>query len=65
MTELFCTAVDMAVYQRLTPNVEPALKEKTSKDMDAFANGVPRMLSHIGFVTAFSTIANFPQTYWH
>ncbi|KIM51232.1 hypothetical protein SCLCIDRAFT_33615 [Scleroderma citrinum Foug A] len=41
---LYCKGADTVIYQRLSPNVDPVLKEKTSKDMDTFANGGLRTL---------------------
>lgn len=41
---LYCKGADTVIYQRLSPNVHPALTEKTSKDMDTFANGGLRTL---------------------
>ncbi|KAH7890567.1 hypothetical protein F5I97DRAFT_1798880 [Phlebopus sp. FC_14] len=41
---LYCKGADSVIYERLSPDVDPALKEKTSKDMDAFANGGLRTL---------------------
>ncbi len=41
---LYCKGADSVIYQRLTPNHDPELKEKTSKDMETFANGGLRTL---------------------
>ncbi|KAG0701867.1 hypothetical protein DFH29DRAFT_924776 [Suillus ampliporus] len=41
---LYCKGADSVIYERLAANVDPALKEKTSKDMDFFANGGLRTL---------------------
>lgn len=41
---LYCKGADSVIYERLSPSVDAALKEKTSKDMDAFANGGLRTL---------------------
>ena len=41
---LYCKGADSVIYERLAANVNPALKEKTSKDMDFFANGGLRTL---------------------
>lgn len=41
---LYCKGADTVVYERLSPDVDPALKEKTTKDMDMFANGGLRTL---------------------
>ena len=41
---LYCKGADTVIYQRLSENVDPALKEKTTKDMDTFANGGLRTL---------------------
>ncbi|KAI5988265.1 hypothetical protein EDC04DRAFT_2884149 [Pisolithus marmoratus] len=41
---LYCKGADTVIYERLSPNVDQVLKEKTSKDMDTFANGGLRTL---------------------
>jgi len=41
---LYCKGADSVVYERLSANADPALKEKTTKDMDMFANGGLRTL---------------------
>ncbi|OJA07656.1 hypothetical protein AZE42_09081 [Rhizopogon vesiculosus] len=41
---LYCKGADSVIYERLAPNMDPTLKEKTSKDMDFFANGGLRTL---------------------
>jgi phospholipid-translocating ATPase len=41
---LYCKGADSVIYQRLLPGVDPALEEKTTKDMDSFANGGLRTL---------------------
>ncbi|KAG1725617.1 phospholipid-transporting ATPase 1 [Suillus paluster] len=41
---LYCKGADSVIYERLAANVDPALKEKTTKDMDFFANGGLRTL---------------------
>ncbi|KAH9913379.1 phospholipid-translocating P-type ATPase [Amylocystis lapponica] len=41
---LYCKGADSIVYQRLAANHDPALKAKTSQDMEAFANGGLRTL---------------------
>ncbi|KAH8088928.1 phospholipid-transporting ATPase 1 [Cristinia sonorae] len=41
---LYCKGADSVIYERLRPDHDPVLKEKTSKDMEAFANGGLRTL---------------------
>ena len=41
---LYCKGADSVIYQRLRPDHDPVLKESTSKDMEAFANGGLRTL---------------------
>ncbi|KAG9309612.1 hypothetical protein JVU11DRAFT_10273 [Chiua virens] len=41
---LYCKGADSVIYERLSANVDPALKEKTTKDMDMFANSGLRTL---------------------
>ncbi|CCM05301.1 uncharacterized protein FIBRA_07515 [Fibroporia radiculosa] len=41
---LYCKGADSVVYQRLAPDHDPQLKEKTSQDMELFANGGLRTL---------------------
>ncbi|KAI9573070.1 hypothetical protein HD554DRAFT_2058642 [Boletus coccyginus] len=41
---LYCKGADSVVYERLSASVDPVLKEKTTKDMDMFANGGLRTL---------------------
>ncbi|KAG1865472.1 hypothetical protein DFJ58DRAFT_911947 [Suillus subalutaceus] len=41
---LYCKGADSVIYERLAADVDPALKEKTTKDMDFFANGGLRTL---------------------
>lgn len=41
---LYCKGADSVIYERLAENHDPVLKEKTSKDMDTFANGGLRTL---------------------
>ncbi|KAG8221446.1 hypothetical protein J3R82DRAFT_1642 [Butyriboletus roseoflavus] len=41
---LYCKGADSVIYERLSASVDPALKEKTTKDMDMFANGGLRTL---------------------
>lgn len=41
---LYCKGADTVIYERLAADVDPALKEKTTKDMDFFANGGLRTL---------------------
>ena len=41
---LYCKGADSVIYERLAENQDLALNEKTSKDMDAFANGGLRTL---------------------
>ena len=41
---LYCKGADSVIYQRLKPDHDPVLKEKTSKDMETFANGGLRTL---------------------
>ncbi|KAJ3555310.1 hypothetical protein NM688_g2646 [Phlebia brevispora] len=41
---LYCKGADSVIYQRLAADHDPAVKENTSKDMEAFANGGLRTL---------------------
>lgn len=41
---LYCKGADSVIYQRLTEDHDPELKAKTSRDMEAFANGGLRTL---------------------
>ncbi|KAI0954200.1 hypothetical protein AcV7_007497 [Taiwanofungus camphoratus] len=41
---LYCKGADSVIYQRLKADHDPELKAKTSKDMEAFANGGLRTL---------------------
>ena len=41
---LYCKGADSVIYQRLRSDHDVALKEKTAKDMEAFANGGLRTL---------------------
>jgi phospholipid-translocating ATPase len=41
---LYCKGADSVIYERLAPNHDPVLKEKTANDMEAFANGGLRTL---------------------
>jgi phospholipid-translocating ATPase len=41
---LYCKGADSVVYERLSASVDPALKDKTTKDIDMFANGGLRTL---------------------
>ncbi|KIP01649.1 hypothetical protein PHLGIDRAFT_32482 [Phlebiopsis gigantea 11061_1 CR5-6] len=41
---LYSKGADSVIYQRLTADHDPGLKERTSKDMEAFANGGLRTL---------------------
>lgn len=41
---LYCKGADSVVYERLSADVDPELKEKTTKDIDMFANGGLRTL---------------------
>ncbi|EGN94457.1 hypothetical protein SERLA73DRAFT_96604 [Serpula lacrymans var. lacrymans S7.3] len=41
---LYCKGADSVIYERLAPDHDPALKESTNKDMEAFANGGLRTL---------------------
>jgi phospholipid-translocating ATPase len=41
---LYCKGADSVIYERLAANVDQGLREKTSKDMDFFANGGLRTL---------------------
>lgn len=41
---LYCKGADSVIYQRLTDDHDPELKARTSKDMEAFANGGLRTL---------------------
>ncbi|KAI5988465.1 hypothetical protein F5J12DRAFT_786861 [Pisolithus orientalis] len=36
---LYCKGADTIIYKQLLPDVNPVLKEKTTKDGDMFANG--------------------------
>jgi phospholipid-translocating ATPase len=41
---LYCKGADSVIYERLATNHDPFLKEKTSEDMESFANGGLRTL---------------------
>ncbi|KAF9044299.1 phospholipid-transporting ATPase 1 [Panaeolus papilionaceus] len=41
---LYCKGADSVIYERLTKDHDPVLKEQTSKDMEAFANNGLRTL---------------------
>ncbi|KAF9223068.1 phospholipid-translocating P-type ATPase [Gyrodon lividus] len=41
---LYCKGADSVIYERLSTKRDPALEEKTIKDMDSFANGGLRTL---------------------
>ncbi|KAI0320024.1 phospholipid-translocating P-type ATPase [Amylostereum chailletii] len=41
---LYCKGADSVIYERLAADHDPELKEKTAKDMEAFANGGLRTL---------------------
>ncbi|EIN05442.1 phospholipid-translocating P-type ATPase [Punctularia strigosozonata HHB-11173 SS5] len=41
---LYCKGADSVIYERLAADHDPELKERTSKDMEAFANGGLRTL---------------------
>ncbi|KAI0794941.1 phospholipid-translocating P-type ATPase [Abortiporus biennis] len=41
---LYCKGADSVIYQRLASDHDPVLKEQTTKDMEAFANGGLRTL---------------------
>ncbi|KAA1479229.1 phospholipid-translocating P-type ATPase [Dentipellis sp. KUC8613] len=41
---LYCKGADSVIYERLAADCDPVLKEKTSKDMEAFANSGLRTL---------------------
>lgn len=41
---LYCKGADSVIYQRLAADHDPAIKEKTSQDMEAYANGGLRTL---------------------
>ncbi|KAI0077495.1 phospholipid-translocating P-type ATPase [Panus rudis PR-1116 ss-1] len=41
---LYCKGADSVIYQRLRPDHDPILKEKTAKDMESFANSGLRTL---------------------
>ena len=41
---LYCKGADSVIYARLAPDHDPVLKEKTSKDMESFANSGLRTL---------------------
>lgn len=41
---LYCKGADSAIYQRLAADQDPVIKEKTSKDMESFANSGLRTL---------------------
>ncbi|KAG2151660.1 uncharacterized protein EDB93DRAFT_1274319 [Suillus bovinus] len=60
---LYCKGADSVIYERLAANVDPALKEKTTKDMDFFANGGLRTLC-IGYrVLAEDEFLRWLRTY--
>ena len=41
---LYCKGADSVIYERLAPDHDPELREKTSKDIEMFANGGLRTL---------------------
>jgi phospholipid-translocating ATPase len=41
---LYCKGADSVIYERLTPDHDPFLKEQTQKDMESFANSGLRTL---------------------
>ncbi|KAI0037154.1 phospholipid-translocating P-type ATPase [Vararia minispora EC-137] len=41
---LYCKGADSVIYERLAADHDPVLKDKTAKDMEAFANGGLRTL---------------------
>ena len=41
---LYCKGADSVIYERLTSDHDPVLKEQTQKDMESFANGGLRTL---------------------
>jgi phospholipid-translocating ATPase len=41
---LYCKGADSVIYERLAADHDPVLKERTAKDMEAFANGGLRTL---------------------
>jgi phospholipid-translocating ATPase len=41
---LYCKGADSVIYERLAANVDQDLREKTSEDMDFFADGGLRTL---------------------
>ncbi|KAL1740994.1 hypothetical protein HDZ31DRAFT_46374 [Schizophyllum fasciatum] len=41
---LYCKGADSVIYERLSPDHDPALKEATARDMEAFANSGLRTL---------------------
>lgn len=65
---LYCKGADSVIYQRLTADHDPELKENTSKDMEAFANGGLRTLciayrylteeEYIGWQRVYDAAAN-------
>ncbi|KAG1886321.1 P-type ATPase, partial [Suillus fuscotomentosus] len=60
---LYCKGADSVIYERLAKDVDPALKEKTTKDMDFFANGGLRTLC-IGYrVLEEDEFLRWVQTY--
>lgn len=60
---LYCKGADSVIYERLAADVDPALKEKTTKDMDFFANGGLRTLC-IGYrVLAEDEFLRWLRTY--
>ncbi|PSR73519.1 hypothetical protein PHLCEN_2v10631 [Hermanssonia centrifuga] len=65
---LYCKGADSVIYQRLAADHDPELKDNTSKDMEAFANGGLRTLciayrylteeEYIGWQRVYDAAAN-------
>lgn len=60
---LYCKGADAVIYERLSPDVDPLLKEKTSRDMDMFANGGLRTLCVAYRVLAEDEFLSWVRTY--
>ncbi|KAI5994780.1 phospholipid-translocating P-type ATPase [Pisolithus albus] len=60
---LYCKGADAVIYERLSPDVDPLLKEKTSRDMDMFANGGLRTLCIAYRVLAEDEFLSWVRTY--
>ncbi|THH32200.1 hypothetical protein EUX98_g2001 [Antrodiella citrinella] len=60
---LYCKGADSVIYERLRADHDPILKEKTSKDMEAFANGGLRTLCIAYRYLSDEEYMNWQRTY--